>query len=78
MCRCGSAELEKTFKEQTPSGLTCLKCGQRYSVKKIEKRTRVTNLPMSFGFRSLYWDKIEASGDSFYGVTEAGYEISEI
>jgi len=35
-------------------------------------------LPMSFGFRSLYWDKIETSGGSIYGVSEQGYEIREI
>jgi len=33
---------------------------------------------MSFGFRSLYWDKIESSGSAIYGVTEQGYEIREI
>jgi len=63
---------------QIPVGLTCRNCGGRYSVKKKEKRTRMTNLPMSFGFRSLYWDKIESSGSAIYGVTEQGYEIREI
>jgi len=78
MCRCGSRDFEKEIKEQVPAGLTCRSCGQRYSVKKKEKRTRITNLPMSFGFRSLYWDKIETSGGSIYGVSEQGYEIREI
>lgn len=77
MCRCGSRDFETGLKEQTPVGLTCRSCGRRYSVKKREKRTRMTNLPMSFGFRSLYWDKIEASGGSIYGVSEQGYEIKE-
>ncbi len=78
MCRCGGRDFEKEIKEQVPVGLTCRSCGQRYSVKKKEKRTRITNLPMSFGFRSLYWDKIETSGGSIYGVSEQGYEIREI
>ena len=56
----------------------CRSCGRRYSVKKKEKRTRMTNLPMSFGFRSLYWDKIESSEGGIYGISEHGYEIREI
>jgi hypothetical protein len=78
MCRCGSRDFEKEIKGKAPVGLTCNSCGQRYSVKKKEKRTRVTNLPMSFGFRGLYWDKIETSDGSIYGVSEQGYEIKEI
>ncbi len=38
----------------------------------------MTNLPMSFGFRSLYWDRFETSGGSIYGISEQGYEIREI
>jgi hypothetical protein len=78
MCRCGNRDFETTLEEQIPVGLTCRVCGQRYSVRKNEKRTRMTNMPMSFGFRSLYWDKIESSGGSIFGVTEQGYEIREI
>ena len=78
MCRCGSRDFETELKDQTPVQLTCRSCGRRYSVMKREKRTRMTNLPMSFGFRSLYWDKIEASGGAIYGVREQGYEIREI
>jgi hypothetical protein len=78
MCRCGSTDFERISVEDKPTGLTCRGCGRRYSVKKIEKRARLTNLPMSFGFRSLYWDKIETSGGSLQGVTERGYEIREI
>jgi hypothetical protein len=77
MCRCGSRDFDTEIKEQNPVGLTCRSCGRRYSVTKKEKRTRMTNLPMSFGFRSLYWDKIEESDGGFYGVSELGYEIKE-
>jgi hypothetical protein len=77
MCRCGSRDFDKEPNGQAPTGLTCRSCGQHYSVKKLEKRTRMTNLPMSFGFRSLYWDKIESSPDAIYGVSEQGYEIKE-
>jgi len=78
MCRCGATSLERREVELRPVELTCRGCGCRYAVKKLEKRTWVSNLPMSFGFRSLYWNKIEASGDSIYGVTEEGYEIREL
>lgn len=44
----------------------------------MKKRTFINNLPMSFGFRSLYWDKIEPDGHSLFGITEAGYDIKEI
>jgi hypothetical protein len=77
MCRCGARDFDVEIKEQVPVGLSCRTCGRRYSVKKTEKRTRMSNLPMSFGFRSLYWDKIEASGGGLYGVREQGYEIKE-
>jgi hypothetical protein len=46
-------------------------------VKKKEKKFRMSNLPMSFGFRSLYWDKIEASEGGLYGISNQGYEIRE-
>jgi hypothetical protein len=78
MCRCGSRDFDREFKEEIPVGLTCRSCGQRYSVKKKERRTRMSNLPMSFGFRSLYWDKIETSSSGIYGISEQGYEIREI
>jgi hypothetical protein len=78
MCRCGKRVFDKQLEGQTTVGLTCRTCGRRYSVKKKEKKTRMTNLPMSFGFRSLYWDKFESSRGSLYGVTEQGYEIREI
>ena len=78
MCRCGGRDFDQELEEQTPVRLTCRSCGRRYSVKKKEKRTRMTNLPMSFGFRSLYWDKIESSEGGIYGISEHGYEIREI
>ena len=77
MCRCGSRDFDTERKDQTPVGLSCRNCGRRFSVKKSEKKTRMTNLPMSFGFRSLYWDKIEASNGALFGVSEQGYEIRE-
>jgi hypothetical protein len=78
MCRCGSKDLDRKLEAEQPVGLTCRACGRSYSVKKREKRVRVTNLPMSFGFRSLYWDKIESSRSGIYGVSEQGYEIREL
>ena len=77
MCRCGSRDFDKKVEAETPVGLICRSCGQRYSVKKREKRIRMSNLPMSFGFRSLYWDKIETSDSGIYGISEQGYEIRE-
>ena len=77
MCRCGSRDFQTELEEQSPVGLTCKSCGRHYSVQKREKRTRMTNLPMSFGFRSLYWDKIQASKGGIFGISEQGYEIRE-
>jgi hypothetical protein len=78
MCRCGGREFEHRLDGQTTVELLCRSCQRRYAVKKLEKRIRISNLPMSFGYRSLYWDKIEAQGGSISGVTEEGYEIREI
>jgi hypothetical protein len=77
MCRCGSRDFDTETKGRDPVGLSCRSCGRRYSVRKQEKKTRMTNLPMSFGFRSLYWDKIEASGGALFGISEQGFEIRE-
>jgi hypothetical protein len=77
MCRCGSTEFHRQEEDGRPVELKCRRCGVRYTVRKLEKRTRVSNLPMSFGFRSLYWNKIESSGSSLFGITEEGYEIRE-
>ena len=78
MCRCGSTAFDRREGDGGPVEMTCRQCGCRYSVKKLEKRTWVSNLPMSFGFRSLYWDRIESSGTSIHGITEEGYEINEL
>jgi len=32
---------------------------------------------MSFGFRSLYWDRFDRSGGSQFRVAEEGWEIRE-
>jgi hypothetical protein len=77
MCRCGSTAFDRKEDGGRPVGMTCRSCGCRYAVKKLEKRTRVSNLPMSFGFRSLYWNKIESSASSIFGIAEEGYEIRE-
>jgi hypothetical protein len=78
MCRCGSTVFERKEADGRPVEMTCRSCGCRYSVKKLERRTRVSNLPMSFGFRSLYWNKIESTGSSIFGIAEEGYEIREL
>ena len=77
MCRCGHREFDREEQNGAATGLTCRVCKLHYSVKKKEKRIRMTNLPMSFGFRSLYWDKIETTGKGIYGISEQGYEIHE-
>ncbi len=76
-CRCGAGELERTFREGTPVSLLCRSCGRSYSVRQLQKRSRLSGLPMSFGFRSLYWDRFDRSGGSLYGVAEEGWEIRE-
>ena len=78
MCRCGSTAFDRKGGSESPETMTCRQCGARYSVRKLEKRVRVSNLPMSFGFRSLYWNRIETSGTSIHGITEEGYEIKEL
>ncbi len=78
MCRCGTSDLTVEARGGAPVELRCPGCGRRYSVSKLEKRTRINNLPMSFGFRSLYWDKIESGRGGLAGVSEQGYEIQEI
>ncbi len=78
MCRCGSVDFNLKQEKNIQVLMTCKKCRRAYTAKKIEKRTYISNLPMSFGFRSLYWDKIESDGKSISGVSEEGYEIREI
>jgi len=78
MCRCGAQNLPRQEQNGEPVELHCSGCGRRYAVRVLRRQTRVSNLPMSFGFRSLYWDEINVSGGSIQGVTEEGYEIREI
>jgi hypothetical protein len=78
MCRCGGRELERRERDGEPVELRCPACGRRFRVRRLARRSRVSNLPMSFGFRSMYWDAIDVSGGSIEGVTEEGFEIREI
>jgi hypothetical protein len=78
MCRCGGTELERAERNGEVVELRCPNCGRRYAVRRLTRQTRVSNLPMSFGFRSLYWDTINVSGGSIQGVTEEGFEIRQI
>jgi hypothetical protein len=76
-CRCGSGDFERTEKKGVPVSLLCRSCGRSYAVRKLQKRSRLSGLPMSLGFRSLYWDRFERSAGSLYGVAEEGWEIRE-
>jgi len=58
--------------------LHCSYCGRTYLVKKRVKRMRISNLPMSFGFRSMYWEEINIERDGLSGKLEEYYEIEEI
>jgi hypothetical protein len=78
MCRCGGTDLERREQDGEAVELRCSGCGRRYAVRRLTRQTRISNLPMSFGFRSLYWDSINVSGGSIEGVTEDGFEIREI
>jgi len=78
MCRCGAQDLERLERDGQVAQLRCRGCGRRYAVRALTRQTRVSNLPMSFGFRSLYWDEIDVSGGSIQGVTGQGFEIREI
>ncbi len=78
ICRCGMNDFDLEYREKIPIRMTCKKCSRKYKVKKYEKKTKIQNLPMSFGFRSLYWDKIEISDHSIEGILEQGYKIQEI
>jgi hypothetical protein len=78
LCRCGAADFQRTENQGVPVTLRCRLCGRGYEVRKLEKRSRLSGLPMSFGFRSLYWDRFDRSGGSLYGVAEEGWEIREL
>ena len=57
--------------------MTCRRCGRRFSLRRLEKKSRLSGLPMSFGFRSLYWDRFDHSDGSQFGVADEGWEIRE-
>jgi ribosomal protein S27AE len=78
MCRCGQNDFEATHEGGRPVRISCRRCGRGYRVRKLEKTTRISNLPMSLGFRSLYWDRIEQNGKGATGIINEGYEISEL
>jgi hypothetical protein len=77
LCRCGAADFERTESDGVPVSMRCRRCGRHYSIRKLEKKSRLSGLPMSFGFRSLYWDRFDHSGGSHFGVAEEGWEIRE-
>jgi len=76
-CRCGAADFEKTENDGVLVSMSCRRCGLHFSIRKLEKKSRLSGLPMSLGFRSLYWDRFDHSGDSQFGVAEEGWEIRE-
>jgi ribosomal protein L37E len=77
LCRCGAADFEQAESGGVPVSLSCRRCGRAYTVRKLEKKSRLSGLPMSLGFRSLYWDRFDHSGGSQFGVAEEGWEIRE-
>ena len=77
LCRCGAADFERAESEGVPVSMSCRRCGRGYAVRKLETKSRLSGLPMSFGFRSLYWDRFDHSDGSQYGVAEEGWEIRE-
>jgi len=77
ICRCGSTDLE-TIEDSEPATVRCNSCGRYYRIEKKEKSMRISNLPMSFGFRSLYWNEIEVEKKGLSGKLEEFYEITEI
>jgi ribosomal protein L37E len=77
LCRCGAADFAQLPSDEEPASLSCRRCGRAYTVRKLEKKSRLSGLPMSFGFRSLYWDRFDHSGGSQFAVAEEGWEIRE-
>jgi hypothetical protein len=78
MCRCGRSDFDVAREGGKPVAMSCRHCGRGYEVRKLESKTRISNLPMSFGFRSLYWDRIEPGAGGVSGVIQEGYQITEI
>ena len=77
LCRCGAADFQKTESNGEPVSMSCRRCGRGYALRKLEKKSRLSGLPMSFGFRSLHWDRFDHSGGSQFGVADEGWEIRE-
>ena len=77
LCRCGAADFRRVPDDQEPESMTCRRCGRRFSLRRLEKKSRLSGLPMSLGFRSLYWDRFDHSDGSQFGVAEEGWEIRE-
>ena len=77
LCRCGAADFQRQPGMDEPESLRCRRCGRSYAVRRLEKKSRLSGLPMSFGFRSLYWDRFDHSSGSQFGVAEEGWEIRE-
>jgi len=81
ICRCGSTDL-KIPENPGPDSLNftmkCRTCGRTYRIHKKEKRMRISNLPMSFGSRSLHWKDITVDKNGLSGEVETIYEIEEL
>jgi len=77
LCRCGAADFRREPYDEEPVTMTCRRCGRRFSLRRLEKKSRLSGLPMSLGFRSLYWDRFDHSDGSQFGVAEEGWEIRE-
>jgi len=77
LCRCGAADFELRPGGEEPQTMTCRRCGRSFTVRRLQKKSRLSGLPMSFGFRSLYWDRFDRAGGSLFGVAEEGWEIRE-
>ena len=77
LCRCGAADFQRQPNEDEPVSMRCRRCGRGYAVRKLEKRSRLSGLPMSFGLRGMYWGRFDHSGGSQFGVAEEGWEIRE-
>ena len=77
LCRCGAADFRREPVGEEPLAMTCRRCGRRFSIRRLEKKSRLSGLPMSLGFRSLYWDRFDHSGGSQFGVADEGWEIRE-
>jgi len=81
ICRCGTSGIGLVSDLENGKGSTrlrCGNCGRTYTVQKKEKKTRISNLPMSFGSRSMHWNDITADSGGLNGIIETFYEIKEL